>query len=124
MENISDLYKLNKDNLVQLIVTIQKDYVDIIKNLADHTTFSTKCFKEDCNCFKVYKEGEINFEYPKNMKYETCYNCCYSTCERHTGYKLNDWQCDHCNITLKICEYGCADIVCSHCGVGLFERKQ
>ena len=123
MENISELYKLNKDNLVQLVVTIQKDYIDIIRSLADNISSSVTCCKEDCNCFKVWKEGEFNFEYPKNMKYEQCYNCFHATCERHTGYKLNDWQCDHCNITRKICDFGCADNVCSNCNVGLFQRK-
>ena len=60
MENISELYKLNKDNLVQLVVTIQKDYIDIIRSLADHISSSVTCCKEDCNCFKVWKEGEFN----------------------------------------------------------------
>ena len=124
MENISDLYKLNKDTLVQLIVTIQKDYIDIIKSLAASTTYLTKCCKVDCDCFQVWKDGEIVFEYPKNMKYEQCYDCCDATCEKHTENNLSDWQCDYCNITRKICEFGCADIVCMNCGVGLFQRKQ
>jgi hypothetical protein len=122
MENKCGLYKLNKDNLIQIITTIQKDYINVIKELASDSRYEVKCFKEDCKCFMISKGERIIFEYPKNMKYDKCYNCFYATCERHSGY-INDWQCDHCNVTVKICEGGCADTVCNECGVDVFERK-
>ena len=84
-----NLRDLNKDMLIKLIETIQKDKqkkIDELEKLLEEykSVVTTKKFNKDgCECLTI--EGESNSKILKGSELFTCDSCYKYTCENH-GY--------------------------------------
>ena len=95
-----DLRDLNKDMLVKLIETVQRDKqkkIDELEKLLEEyksVVTSKKCNKNGCECLTI--EGENNSKILKGSELFTCDSCYEYTCEKHGYFGMRTAYCAEC----------------------------
>ena len=88
------LHTLNKDMLVKLVETIQKDKdkeISRLEELLHRYNYTEQCQMKNCKAFVLYANPENVYVRCKYMV--TCSFCNASLCDKH----LNDCECENLN---------------------------